>query len=55
MLTQGGMDALYVCIPPNVHQGEVVQAARAGIHLFLEKPQSLFHGKAIGSLSPITG
>src|SRR5262245_60399866 len=42
-----GLDALYVCIPPNVHRGEVVRAARAGIHLFVEKPMSLFLDEAL--------
>src|SRR5689334_20271645 len=41
------LDALYVCIPPNVHRGEVVGAARAGIHLFIEKPMSLFLDEAL--------
>ncbi len=33
--------ALFLAIPPNLHQGEVVQAAGAGIHLMVEKPMSL--------------
>lgn len=40
-------DAMYICLPPNVHNGEVLQAARAGIHLFVEKPMSLFLDEAI--------
>ena len=40
-------DALYICLPPNVHNGEVIQAAQAGIHLFVEKPMSLFLDEAI--------
>lgn len=40
-------DALYICLPPNVHNGEVIQAAEAGIHLFVEKPMSLFLDEAI--------
>ena len=40
-------DAMYVCIPPNLHNGQVVQAAQAGIHLFVEKPQSLYLDEAI--------
>ncbi|MEZ4735868.1 MAG: Gfo/Idh/MocA family oxidoreductase [Caldilineaceae bacterium] len=46
-LLESKLDALYICIPPNVHKGEVVQAAEAGIHLFVEKPQSLFLEEAI--------
>ena len=40
-------DALYVCIPPNVHSGEVVRAAEAGLHLFIEKPMSLYLDEAL--------
>ncbi len=40
-------DALYVCIPPNVHSGEVVRAAQAGLHLFVEKPMSLYLEEAL--------
>ena len=40
-------DVLYVCIPPNVHSGEVVRAARAGLHLFVEKPMSLYLDEAL--------
>lgn len=39
--------ALYVCIPPNVHSGEVVRAAEAGLHLFVEKPMSLYLDEAL--------
>ena len=38
---------LYVCIPPNVHNGEVIRAAQAGIHLFVEKPMSLYLDEAL--------
>lgn len=41
------LDALYICIPPNVHRGEVVRAAGAGLHLFVEKPMSLFLEEAL--------
>ncbi|MEX1019196.1 MAG: Gfo/Idh/MocA family oxidoreductase [Litorilinea sp.] len=40
-------DALYICIPPNVHTGQVNQAAEAGVHLFVEKPVSLFLDEAV--------
>ena len=40
-------DALYICLPPNVHNGEVIQAAKAGIHLFVEKPMSLYLNEAL--------
>jgi predicted dehydrogenase len=41
------LDALYICIPPNVHRSEVVRAARAGLHLLVEKPMSLFLDQAL--------
>lgn len=41
------LDVLYVCIPPNVHSGEVVRAAQAGLHLFVEKPMSLYLDEAL--------
>lgn len=41
-LLEAKPEALYVCIPPNLHAGQVVRAARAGIHLFVEKPMSLY-------------
>ena len=41
------LDALYVCLPPNVHNGEVIAAAEAGINLFVEKPMSLYLNEAL--------
>ena len=41
MLENETLDALYVCIPPFAHDGQVVKAAEKGIHLFLEKPIAL--------------
>ncbi len=46
-LLNSDLDALYLSIPPNVHKGEVVRAAQKGIHLFVEKPMSLFLDEAI--------
>jgi predicted dehydrogenase len=40
-------DVLYVAIPPSVHDGEVVAAARAGVHLMVEKPMSLYLDEAL--------
>jgi predicted dehydrogenase len=47
VIESGDVDAFYIVIPPNVHKGEVVRAAGAGIHLFVEKPVSLFLDEAI--------
>jgi len=38
LLGERRLDALYVCLPPFAHEGQVQAAARRGIHLFLEKP-----------------
>jgi len=32
------LDALYVCVPPFAHDDVELQAARRGLHLFVEKP-----------------
>lgn len=47
MLVDVKPDVLYFCIPPGLHDGQVVSAARAGIHLFVEKPMSLYMDEAI--------
>ena len=41
MLESVEIDALYICLPPFAHAGEVEAAAARGIHLFLEKPLGL--------------
>jgi len=41
MLADVPMDALYVCLPPFAHDGQVEAAAAKGVHLFLEKPIAL--------------
>lgn len=38
MLDETDLDALYVCVPPDAHGDIEVEAARRGIHLFVEKP-----------------
>jgi len=47
LLQAGGLDAIYFSIPPNRHAGEVVRAAGSGLHIFAEKPVSLFLDEAI--------
>lgn len=47
LLAGGDLDAVYFSIPPNRHDGEVVAAARAGLHLFVEKPVSLYYDEAV--------
>ncbi len=41
MLEKENLDALYFCLPPFAHHGEVEKAAEKGIHVFLEKPIAL--------------
>jgi predicted dehydrogenase len=41
MLAADRPDALFVCLPPFAQRGQAVQAAQAGVHLFLEKPIAL--------------
>ncbi len=37
-LLASGLDACYVCLPPDAHHGQTETAAAKGVHLFLEKP-----------------
>ena len=41
------LDAIYFALPPGVHNGEILQAANAGVHIFAEKPMSLYLNEAI--------
>lgn len=41
MLDEVKPEALFVCVPPYAHNGEVEAAAERGVHLFLEKPLAL--------------
>ncbi len=41
MLEAEDFDALYFCLPPFAHNGEVIRAAEKGINVFLEKPIAL--------------
>jgi predicted dehydrogenase len=53
MLEQVKLDALYVCLPPFAHDGQVEAAAGKGIHLFLEKPLALTVERAQSMVSAI--
>ena len=46
-LTEVSLDAIYFALPPGVHNGEIIQAANAGVHIFAEKPMSLYLNEAI--------
>ncbi|MCS5611684.1 MAG: Gfo/Idh/MocA family oxidoreductase [Candidatus Poribacteria bacterium] len=41
------LDALYFAIPPSIHKGEIVSSAQAGIHIFAEKPMSLYLNEVV--------
>ncbi len=42
MVDSGSVDAIWFVMPPNQHKGEIEYAAGKGIHIFAEKPQSLW-------------
>jgi len=46
MLERAELDALYVCVPPFAHGDVELEAARRGLHLFVEKPIHLSVEKA---------
>ncbi|RAP73655.1 Gfo/Idh/MocA family protein [Paenibacillus montanisoli] len=41
MLEREQLDAVYICLPPYAHQGQVEAAARKGVAVFIEKPIAL--------------
>ena len=41
MLEEQPIDALFVCLPPFAHNGQIEMAAAKGIHIFTEKPLAL--------------
>lgn len=41
MIEDAGLDALYICLPPFAHSGQLEAAADRGIHVFIEKPIAL--------------
>jgi len=47
LYAQTKFDALYMVIPPGFHKGEIVRAVGDGVHIFAEKPMSLFLDEAI--------
>lgn len=46
-LAELSLDAIYFALPPGVHNGEIIQAANAGVHIFAEKPMSLYLNEAV--------
>jgi len=47
MLDQAELNALWVCLPPFAHEQQEIQAAAAGINLFIEKPIAITIEKAL--------
>jgi predicted dehydrogenase len=41
MIAAGGLDVVFVCAPTYLHAPLVIQALRAGCHVFGEKPMAL--------------
>ena len=46
MLEREELDAVYLCIPPTMHNDEIQVLAEQGIAIFVEKPQTLDIGQA---------
>ena len=46
-LSELSLDAIYFALPPGVHNGEIIQAANVGVHIFAEKPMSLYLDEAV--------
>ena len=53
MLDSEELDAVYVCLPPTRHTGEVRETAERGIHLFVEKPVSFDAAEAVETAAVI--
>ncbi len=41
MIREEKLDALYICLPPFAHSGQLETAVEKGIHIFIEKPIAL--------------
>jgi predicted dehydrogenase len=46
LIGEAELDALYICVPPYAHGDMEIQAARKGLHLFVEKPVNLYLDQA---------
>lgn len=42
MIAEAEIEALYICVPPHTHEDLEIRAAERGLHLFVEKPVSLY-------------
>ena len=50
MLSAGGMDAVYICLPPGGHGDIDRKVVEAGLHLFTEKPCTMYLDEGIAVL-----
>lgn len=55
MLAREALDLLIVALPPFGHQGQVEAAARAGVHLLVEKPIALDMARAQAMVAAAAG
>jgi predicted dehydrogenase len=54
MLDASRLDLLIVALPPDAHAGQVEEAARAGVHLLVEKPIALDMARARSMLDAVS-
>ena len=55
LLAEARLDALYVCLPPFAHEQQEIDAAKAGVDLFVEKPIAITVEKALAVREAIAG
>ena len=53
MYSKEDLDAIYVCLPPDSHGDVEIDAAKAGLHFFVEKPVNLYVEKGIEAAEAI--
>ncbi|MEA5013219.1 MAG: Gfo/Idh/MocA family oxidoreductase [Candidatus Limiplasma sp.] len=53
MLEAEPFDALYICLPPFAHTGQLEKAARRGVHIFAEKPIALDVQRGAGMVEAV--
>ncbi len=55
LIERGGVDAVILCTPHPLHAAQAVAAARAGLHVVVEKPMALHPADAERMLAAATG
>lgn len=53
LIADAAVDAVYFCVPPHAHGDLEIQAARKGLHVFVEKPVNLYLDQAKAALAAI--